>query len=131
MTDKYIYLAVAYGGEWEDAWQTNLAASFDRTLVEQFITTKKSEDEEHDRVFALYREFVDQYSSANPMPEYQRDTDYPRWGAGLGAHEITDKMREERNKVIRQNQLIAEANSKAYEEWRQKLKRHTESFLQH
>lgn len=36
-----IYIAQSYGGEWEDKWETNLIASFDKSKIEAFIKEKE------------------------------------------------------------------------------------------
>jgi hypothetical protein len=114
---KTMYLAVAYGGKWDDSWETNCVASFDRHRIEQYIAKKEAEITENDRVMVLLDAFDNQYQDASIQPEYVALIDTPKWVTGLGENEITQDMRRDRANIKGRNSMIATINAARYHEW--------------
>lgn len=48
----------------------------------------------------------------------EEGSDWPKWPAGIAKKDITVEMREERDSIKKENELISERNSKKYKEQR-------------
>lgn len=95
-----IFVAVAYGGQYEDAWESNLAASEDVTKVEAFIAEEKARREKEGQFQLALHKFYNEFREANPvtrvaLPRKER----PKWKAGIAEKDITPEMRQERRDI--------------------------------
>lgn len=63
------------------------------------------------------RKVRDHIDATNPKPTPIATKDTPRWPSGLGKHQITQQMRDERMVIERQNEITMELNIIAYNKW--------------
>lgn len=65
-----------------------------------------------------------EFEKITPEPDFEKRLDIPKWKEGLGAHQITDEMRKEREEIIAKKEEITDRNSvvrKKYEEEKRKF----------
>lgn len=53
----------------------------------------------------------------NPAPQCPPLTQHPIWKSGIGASEITEKMRDERKSIKEKNEQVIAKHSSAYKDW--------------
>ena len=66
-----IFIVVSYGGEYEDKWDHNEIATFDKTKAEQYIETQKLlNSKEKSRIDAI-NNWIDNYIDESNVDENQ------------------------------------------------------------
>lgn len=105
---KYVYVMIAYGGSYEDAWRSNRLASLDKSALEAVANVKNEEirvlTEKQERV----REHMQVWAKKNPTPPHPGEVyvdklTVPTW-VHLKEKEITAEMRAERALLKEENQ---------------------------
>lgn len=75
MSNSVIYIVVASGGQYEDSWERNLIATFDKTLAEKYIADEHVRKEIWKKHGTKFHEMVqgwsDSYEKKNPIPEWK------------------------------------------------------------
>lgn len=56
-----------------------------------------------------------------PLPARQPEKEIPRWPTGLGKHQITQEMRDERQAIYDYNARVHEENAAMYNKWQQEV----------
>jgi len=107
MTD--IYVIVASGGQYDDAWQSNIGycTSMEQAevLKDRLVCENKRDVELHRKIQKLKGEIF----KLGPIV-YEKPIDLPKWKNGLGIDQITDAMKNERSSIMIKNQIIAAHN---------------------
>lgn len=113
-----IYISVAYGGAYENAWETNMAASLDLSKIEELNT----QQEARVRYLKGIQEQVDAFIVERDNnvcfdrdKEYEKLLDLPKMPSDNKL--ITKEMRQERERIRNENAEIAQRNSAKYMEF--------------
>ena len=109
-----IYIAVAYGGSYEDVWETNLAASFNQEKINSFVNEKVALVERVKAASAKLGEFATEYERLNMFDRSRMDAqkEVPKWPAGIDQRLITKEMRAERESIRAYNAAVISRNHK-------------------
>ena len=112
---------MAGGGSYDDHWESIVATSFDRTLLE----TKKDELEAQKIVDDQRRQavniFAQEWRDANPRPAAPtlfRPKKVPDW-KGIKPKNITPAMKEEKKAIMEWNMQEASKVAKPHNDWAQ------------
>lgn len=116
---QQLFIVFHEGGRWSDetfsypvkAWST-------RDAAEKHVEELTEKLEHKRRIAEGMREVRNAMIKANPAPNMPKGSlPKPKWPAGLGAHQITQEMRDERARVDAHNDKIQAEYSAAYQEW--------------
>jgi hypothetical protein len=115
-----IYLLVASGGSYEDAWEKVELASKDKSKLEAEQVKREGLRDFCKEVIKQLESFVDDWNSVNVMEALEEPANVPKWPSGLDQRLITKEMKAERqsltqfNKEVlaRNHQKISEHNNK-------------------
>ena len=115
-----IYILVAFGGSYEDAWRANVAASTDKTKVEELMANKEDRREKLKVCKQQLEEFCNQWDEANPFDQstVEKLVDVPKWPSGIAQNLITKEMRIERDTIRKFNEGVNQRNAARYAEHR-------------
>ncbi len=107
-----IYVAIAFGGSYEDAWENNVAASKDRLKIERYVEDQNARIARLTEIELAVRQFAEEYDKKNPFDRstYEAAFDVPKWPAGMDQRLITSEMRAERESIKKLNAEIAQRN---------------------
>ena len=117
-----IYLLVASGGSYEDAWEKVELASKDKSKLEAEQVKREGLRDFCKEVIKQLESFVDDWNSVNVMEALEEPANVPKWPSGLDQRLITKEMKAERqsltqfNKEVlaRNHQKISEHNNKRF-----------------
>jgi hypothetical protein len=92
-----MFIVVASGGEYDEAWSSVKVCSKDPAKLQAYITGKVNDriasEGFQSRLSDLYQKTVDTYPKRErTLENYEK----PRWSPGLGKHQITQAMIDER-----------------------------------
>jgi hypothetical protein len=113
-----MFILVSHGGEYDEAWECNLAASRDKSKLEARIVELTAENQARvawkDKLRVFFTEFV----NANPKREstvvrYAKKA----WPSGIGQHQITPEMRAEREAWENNESAFIQEMSTINQEW--------------
>jgi hypothetical protein len=114
-----MFIVVASGGEYDEAWSRVKVCSKDPAKLQAYITGKVNDriasEEFQSRLSDLYQKTVDTYPKRErTLENYEK----PRWSPGLGKHQITQTMIDEREAwQTHYNAVMAEI-TEIENEWR-------------
>lgn len=108
-----IFILVAFGGSYEDAWRANVAASTDKPKIEQLKTNKEERREKLKVCKQQIQEFCDRWDEANPFDQttLEKVVDVPKWPSGIAQKLITKEMRIERETIREFNNGVMQRNA--------------------
>jgi hypothetical protein len=130
MEHTVIYLVVAFGGEWDDAWQRNKWSTLDKEKAAQYIIALEANQARHNVTVDKITEFSDAYvNRVGPCPAVGCQQSYPRWAPGISASAITEAMRSEREDIKASNAHIAKQNDALLNEYEAVLEKEIVEFL--
>jgi hypothetical protein len=116
-----IFIVVAYGGQYENAWGSISAAFTDRSSAEAYILYKEDLAQRIYQKEVLLAAFYEKYEAENPRPPRAVQHVLPRWRSGMSEKDITPEMRTERTRLFDLNSKLAEEASIAYEIYEETL----------
>jgi len=133
-----INIVVAFGGRYDDAWESTVMACFDPEVAKQWIADKEAEQERLIAAYAVFEAALDverdRYVLEFPQPETLKGPEYealevPKWISEPGKPQvITDEMREMRNTILMENARRHELRCRPIVEWQEAYKKHFEVF---
>lgn len=130
MEPTVIYLVVAYGGEWDDAWTRNKWSTLDKEKASQYVIALEATQNLHNATVDKITEFCDAYvNRIGPCPAVGCQQSYPRWAPGISAAAITDDMRAVRECIKANNARIQEQNDALYNDYEDALEKEIVEFL--
>lgn len=117
-----IYLLVASGGAYEDAWEKVELASKDKSKLESEQVKREGLRDFCKEAIKKIESFVDDWNSVNNMTSLEELADVPKWPSGLDQRFITKEMKAERQTLVqfnkdvlaRNHQKIADHNNKRF-----------------
>lgn len=124
-----INVVIAYGGEYEDAWESNRVSSFDLDKLKSYIKDALADQKERNYHVKLYHDAYSKFTNSLPSVAYTRPLDIPRWAAGLSEDDITFGMRDERHTLREANQKIELINRVAWREYYDKINAFSVDFF--
>ena len=117
-----IYLLVASGGSYEDAWEKVELASKDKSKLEAEKFKREELRDFCKEAIKKIESFVEDWNSINPMVILEELAAVPKWPSGLDQRLITKEMKAERQTLVqfnkevlaRNHQKISEHNTKRF-----------------
>ena len=108
-----IFILVAFGGSYEDAWRANVAASTDKAKIEQLKILKEGRREKIKVCKDQITEFCNRWDEANPFDQtsLEKTVDVPKWPSGINQKLITKEMRIERDTIRKFNDGVLQRNA--------------------
>jgi hypothetical protein len=108
-----IFILVAFGGSYEDAWRANVAASTNKTKIEQLKADKEKRREKLKVCKQQIQTFCDRWDEANPFDQttLEKVVDVPKWPSGITQKLITKEMRIERETIREFNNGVMQRNA--------------------
>ena len=107
---------VAYGDEFDDAWEANCIGSFDEQKVKDYIVKEQEEDVLHNKRVEQIRDFRFQYEEQNPKPPWFFPKKLPHW-QGVKKHQITPEMNAARQEIVDENTNRKAEINRMTDEW--------------
>jgi hypothetical protein len=102
MSDTIFILIGRSGEHWERSRWT-VCASHDREKLEKRSKKLLAKYRLNMHYYRLREDFCGKWHDENPMPPTEGYVDIPRWESGLRQEQITKEMRDERNRLIEEN----------------------------
>lgn len=115
-----IFIVTRAEGQYDEYHISNQAAFYQKSDAEDYITKRKAEIAINEAIEDELGDIYHTYDAEYPCPHISRH-DIPRWAAGLSDAQITQAMRDERDKLQALNREIAEENSRQHGKWMDKL----------
>lgn len=113
-------VVVAYGGEWEEKWESNKVCSNDEAKLEAWITQQKMERAAEQAFLISLQNFYGEFSANNPRrPLLMTRKERKAWAPGLSQAQITPEMRAEREAVEAHNNAMYDEAKAIENEWRE------------
>ena len=111
--DDMIFILVAFGGSYEDAWRANVAASTDKSKIEELKILKEERREKIKVCKDQITKFCNQWDEANPFDQtsLEKTVDVPKWPSGINQKLITKEMRIERDTIRKFNDGVLQRNA--------------------
>ena len=111
-----LYAIRAYGGSYDDAWETTKFVTDDRAKGEAYCAKMNAY---RDKLVVLNKEINEwnvQWRKINTPPVCPRpeSKDYPRWDSKT---KVTPEMRAERKRIQDENNAALSASTKPYVDW--------------
>lgn len=96
-----IYIAVAFGGSYEDAWESNHVASLDQSKIVRYVEEQNARIARLKDVEGQLFTFTVEYDKKNPFDRSQMEAqqEVPKWPSGIDQRLITKEMRAERDSI--------------------------------
>jgi hypothetical protein len=110
-----IYLVVSSGGEYEDRWHHNEAATHDLDKAKSEVKRLEEEQVAYNLLVDQIAEHSGNFYKQHPI-EYKQTMDVPRWPAGIAQTSITPQTRSERDWIKKQNEEAIQRNRKKNKE---------------
>lgn len=124
-----ILVLIACGGEYEDAWEQNIAASFDREKLEQKQAEHLAEIKDKNIKAEKFSNWLRLYTDQNPKNyTFVARKKYPNFN-GIKKTDYTDDMRAAIDIITRFNKEADKENAKNYKIYTDKLMIAREQFL--
>lgn len=128
-----IFIAVTYGGEWEDKWSQDLIASFDEQKIKDYIEQRKKQDELDKANSLLLERFEEEYREKNPGPANKHEyISFPKLAKDIVLANKVELYRQEQSqkrKVIhKQNELLSQLHKQAMSIWLSNLAEFKKTF---
>lgn len=112
MADK-MFVVVAYGGSYDDAWEQNVVGSTSAQKAQDYIDARLLDAERFAEIDAQLsvaaKSIIKQLPAGKPLLPTKP------WPAGLGEKDITPEMRAEREAIQQANAKINQENSDLYQ----------------
>jgi len=103
-----LYLVIASGGEFDDAWKQNEVGSFDQQKAKDYARDATNDRQKRNEDLDSFDEVSSKwYEEKGPIP-YGTRLPIPKWGAGhgVGEKDITPEMRAERSAIQAKNDAM-------------------------
>lgn len=124
-----LFIVIAYGGEWEDAWTDNRVVTYDEDKALAYIEKETLRIEKRNADVELWEEAYSKFYDTLEKIPYGKRMQKSAWPPGLGEKDITPEMREERERVNAHNENLDEIYHKAHREQNLKTKAFTKKFF--
>ena len=105
-----IYLLVASGGAYEDAWEKVELASKDKSKLEGVQVQREQLRDFCKEVIKKLESFVEDWNSVNVMASLEELAEVPKWPSGLDQRLITKEMKAERQTLVQFNKEVLARN---------------------
>lgn len=127
MTD--IYIVVASGGSYDDAWSNNMFATTDKVVAEAKRAELEAEHVKLGEDLEKFYQFCRALDEELGPVELEARLDWPRWKSGIAQVEITQAMRNERTKIQLKNEQIVRKNAELHQARQAIIRPREEAFL--
>lgn len=123
MTSHTVYVLQENGHNGDHSWTSIDTISFDLEKLEALRATRYSEQAAKKALGKLIAQAKKDYESSNPSPSWLKVSEYgtiqkvPKWPQGLKKSQITQEMRDERDRIIAENAKVSEAFYEAMTVW--------------
>jgi hypothetical protein len=123
MTSQTVYVLEKSGHNGDHAWTSIDTISFDLEKLEALRATRYSDLAAKKARHELIEQLKSDYAQQNPSPSWNNISEFgtiqkiPKWKAGLRKHEITQEMRDERDRITRENEEVSKAFFDAMSSW--------------
>jgi len=105
-----VYIVTASDGDYEDAWTENLVASTDHDKAQAYVDDLLAKQKEWNIAVEQVKVAEREYLAKLRSPEYENLIPLTPWPSGLGKHQITQEMKNERLKAELLNKQISDRN---------------------
>jgi|GEM_PF-4723212 len=107
-----IYLAVAYGGSYDESWERIVVASTNADKIRRYVEEQTARVERLKDVEIKTDSFAVDYDTLHPLDHSIMESlvNLPKWPAGIDQRLITREMRAERNSIRALNDEISTRN---------------------
>ena len=105
-----IYLLVASGGSYEDAWEKVELASKDKSKLEAEQVKLEGLRDFCKELMAKLSSFVEDWNAVNAGPPLEELAEVPKWPSGLDQRLITREMKAERQTLVQFNKEVLARN---------------------
>jgi len=133
-----IHVVVAFGGRYDEAWESNQIACFDEEVAKAYIVDKEEKAAaflvKYKKYEALLDAERDAYVLANPQPDVLKGPEYealevPKFISVAGVRQvITDEERAAKAGILLENARRHEAACQPIVEWQAAYKTHFDEF---
>lgn len=123
-----LFVVVAYGGEFDDAWESNCIGTFDEQKAKDYIVEEQKDDAQHNEWVKKSNDFECQYREENPFPRWFHPKKLPHW-QGVKKHQITPEMQAAKDAIIAENEADRLEIERLHREWYDQYREALSAFL--
>ncbi len=119
MNPEKVFLVNKFGGEYEDRYDYVVAIFYDEEKAKEYIVERREKLAKKIEDIEAVKAFETEYINTHPYLKYEgpETKNWPRWPAGTRECDITVEMREERDRIKRENEAIGEEKTRLRKIW--------------